>query len=68
MEIGLRGFLVTGEDQYLEPCFGGQKDFEKLVAKGAELTSDNPTQVSRWGEIKTSKVFDGTAIPGHSWL
>lgn len=51
METGLRGFLVTGNQTYLEPYYAGRKNFETLVKKGAELTSDNPPQVTRWNNV-----------------
>lgn len=55
METGLRGFLVTGNETYLEPYYAGQKQFETLVKKGAELTSDNPEQVTRWNNVANMK-------------
>jgi len=55
METGLRGFMITGDKNYLEPYVNGNKNFEKLVKEGAELTSDNPTQVSRWNEVASMK-------------
>ena len=55
METGLRGFLVTGNETYLEPYYAGQKNFETLVKKGANLTSDNPAQVTRWNNVANMK-------------
>ena len=55
METGKRGFLVTGIDGYLEPYNSGLVTFDKYIAKGAKLTSDNPTQVARWNKIKDLK-------------
>lgn len=52
METGLRGFMVTGDNQYLEPYYSGKKRFDKLIQEGAELTSDNPSQVERWKQVK----------------
>lgn len=51
METGLRGFLVTGDEDYLAPYYSGSKNFNKLIKEGAELTSDNPTQVARWKKV-----------------
>jgi len=51
METGQRGFMVTGEDEYLEPFHAGIKNFNELVAKGQALTSDNPEQGKRWAEV-----------------
>ncbi len=55
METGLRGYLITGDKNYLEPYFKGNETFNKLIVKGPQLTSDNPTQVSRWNEVKELK-------------
>lgn len=55
METGQRGFMVAGEDEYLEPFNNGQKAFDRLIADGQELTSDNPTQVERWQAIARLK-------------
>ncbi len=55
METGLRGFLVTGNQNYLEPYINGNKNFEKYIKIGAELTSDNPTQIKRWKEVDSLK-------------
>ena len=56
METGLRGFMVTGDEGYLDPYFNGNKTFDKLIQEGPELTSDNPTQVARWKEVEGLKV------------
>jgi methyl-accepting chemotaxis protein len=61
METGQRGFMVTGEDEYLEPYFNGFKQFDNLITKGQNLTSDNATQVQRWkgvAELKERWVRD----------
>ena len=55
METGQRGFLVTGQDQYLEPYYDGKERFETLILQGQELTSDNPEQVERWRHIDQLK-------------
>ncbi|MCP4077007.1 MAG: methyl-accepting chemotaxis protein [Gammaproteobacteria bacterium] len=55
METGQRGFMVTGEDEYLEPFTNGAKEFDELIIKGQNLTSDNPAQVNRWKSIAALK-------------
>ena len=55
METGQRGFMVAGKDEYLEPFNNGKKTFNKLIVKGQELTSDNPTQVDRWKKVAAMK-------------
>lgn len=44
-ETGMRGFLVTGNEEYLEPYISGKSAFNELITKTQELVSDNPTQV-----------------------
>jgi methyl-accepting chemotaxis protein len=56
METGLRGFLVTGDENYLEPYHAGKKRFDTLIDEGAELTSDNPAQVERWNNVKSMEA------------
>ncbi len=55
METGQRGFMITGDDTYLEPFFGGIKKFDQLISDGQNLTSDNPAQVERWKSIAALK-------------
>ena len=47
METGMRGFLVAGKEEFLEPYNGGQKSFDEVVGKLKQTVSDNPTQVKR---------------------
>lgn len=55
METGQRGFMVVGNDEYLEPFHKGKKVFNKMIAQGQKLTSDNPTQVKRWKKVASMK-------------
>ena len=52
METGQRGFIITGEDEFLEPYNVGTKEFKKLIEKEKELVSDNPGQVKALEEIE----------------
>jgi methyl-accepting chemotaxis protein len=52
METGQRGFMVTGEDEYLEPYEGGKNRFRTLIKNSQELTNDNLNQVKRWQEVE----------------
>jgi PAS domain S-box-containing protein len=47
-ERGLRGFLITGNPDYLEPYRTGVKTIPNALAKLKQLTLDNPEQQSRW--------------------
>lgn len=64
METGQRGFMVTGEDEYLEPYFDGLSSFDSLIKKGLELTSDNPNQDARWKAVKEIKSTLMSAVAG----
>jgi signal transduction histidine kinase/CheY-like chemotaxis protein len=46
-ETGQRGFLLTGNDSYLEPFYTAQKEIPPAEATLRALTSDNPAQQSR---------------------
>ncbi len=62
METGTRGFLIAGEDRFLEPWTTGQKAFDSAWSEAKQLTSDNPTQQKRLDEIKATNVeFAGVA-------
>ena len=52
METGARGFLLGGEDRFLEPFNNGLKDFGQSWDKLKKLTSDNPVQQKRLDEMK----------------
>jgi len=52
-ETGMRGFMVAGQDNFLDPFIGGKKTFDERIAEGKELVSDNPAQVERLNEIET---------------
>ncbi len=45
METGMRGFLLAGQDDFLEPYNQGRIDFNQLVAQLSKTVSDNPPQV-----------------------
>lgn len=53
METGYRGFLLTGDDLFLEPYQAGTRDLDDQVAQLQALTADNPPQVERWRSIET---------------
>lgn len=46
-ETGQRGFIITGEEKYLEPYHGAQPAVEALMKQLRELTQDNPNQQRR---------------------
>ena len=44
---GERGFLIIGEEKYLEPYNNGLFEFENEITNLKKLVSDNPAQVER---------------------
>jgi methyl-accepting chemotaxis protein len=46
-ETGLRGYLVSGDDHFLDPYRKGGEAYAAAFLKVKELTSDNPTQQAR---------------------
>ncbi|HEV8000599.1 MAG TPA: CHASE3 domain-containing protein, partial [Planctomycetaceae bacterium] len=51
-ETGVRGFVITGEDRYLEPYRRARSSIDEQVEKGASLTSDNPTQQAQFPKLR----------------
>jgi len=47
METGMRGFLLAGKEEFLDPYKTGQKAFFTEMAKLQQTVSDNPPQVVR---------------------
>lgn len=52
METGMRGFMLAGKDEFLEPYNGGRDRFYELVGELKNTVSDNPPQVARLGEVE----------------
>ena len=46
-ETGQRGYLLTGDETYLEPYRAAIKNVDQTVARLKNLTSDNPNQQKR---------------------
>ena len=51
-ETGSRGFILTGEETYLQPYRDAQRDLPNEVAAFRTLTGDNPTQQRRISEMQ----------------
>lgn len=57
-ETGMRGYLATGDENYLEPYHQGTLDFEATMAELRTDVSDNPEQVERLKIVEDfSKVW-----------
>jgi C4-dicarboxylate-specific signal transduction histidine kinase len=50
-QIGVRGYLLTADETFLEPYHSGGHAFTAALRKLRELASDNPAQQSRLGEL-----------------
>ncbi len=50
-ETGVRGYLLAGEDGFLDPYRNGGKAFAEAFAKVKALTSDNAAQQARLDEM-----------------
>ncbi|WP_346900509.1 CHASE3 domain-containing protein [uncultured Roseibium sp.] len=54
METGMRGFLLAGKEEFLDPYKAGQKTTYEGIEALQKTVSDNPKQVARLGEIETT--------------
>ncbi|MBT6363973.1 MAG: HAMP domain-containing protein, partial [Rhodospirillaceae bacterium] len=53
METGMRGYLLAGEDDFLDPYNGGKKGFFAEIKALQNTVSDNPPQVKRLKTVET---------------
>lgn len=51
-ETGMRGYLVGGLEEFLEPYNNGKRNFERVIAALKKKVSDNPAQVTRLEKIE----------------
>ncbi|MGB1236847.1 MAG: CHASE3 domain-containing protein [Pseudomonadales bacterium] len=56
METGMRGYLLAGQDEFLDPYNSGDERFSSLVAELKQTVSDNPAQVELLGDIGSTIV------------
>jgi methyl-accepting chemotaxis protein len=52
METGMRGYLLAGRKEFLDPYKAGKKRFYELSKELSETVNDNPQQVELLGEIQ----------------
>jgi CheY-like chemotaxis protein/signal transduction histidine kinase/CHASE3 domain sensor protein len=55
-ETGQRGFLLTGDEKYLEPYNDAASTLPSQIDRIAQLTSDNPTQQARIAPLRQHVV------------
>lgn len=51
METGMRGFMLAGKEEFLDPYKGGEKTFYAGLADLQKTVSDNPPQVARLQKV-----------------
>src|SRR5262245_32496367 len=51
-EIGVRGYMLTGDDQYLDVYRAGQSDLRPALDEMERLVSDNPDQTNHVRELQ----------------
>ena len=51
-ETSLRGFLLSGDNAFLVPYRAGAAEFDRWIAKGRQLTTDDAAQQARFAEIQ----------------
>ncbi len=63
METGVRGFVITGKDEFLEPYNAGKNGYDAKLAALKVLVSDNPAQVGRLTTIdEVVREWDKTVL------
>lgn len=50
-ETGMRGFAVSGDEDFLEPYTKGSRKFNELIIELQNTVNDNPNQVAKLKEI-----------------
>jgi methyl-accepting chemotaxis protein len=51
-ETGMRGYAVSGDEEFLDPYKEGGERFKEEIAELKNTVNDNPTQVGRLNEIE----------------
>ena len=52
METGQRGFMLTGQESFLEPFVAGEVGFADTMRVLRKLVSDNPSQLERLARVQ----------------
>lgn len=56
METGQRGYVITGQESYLDPYIEGKEKLVELKEQLAGLISDNPAQLTLLQDIHNSMI------------
>ena len=54
METGMRGYLLAGKDEFLDPYTNGQIEFAQKITSLQKTVDDNPAQVKLLGEAQST--------------
>jgi methyl-accepting chemotaxis protein len=52
IETGMRGFAITGGEQFLAPLNEGERSYQQHLAQLRRLTADNPKQQQRLSQLQ----------------
>ena len=55
METGMRGFALTGKDEFLDPLNKGERQFAEQLQELTQLTRDNPAQQADLTQLGQAK-------------
>ncbi len=64
METGARGFLLSGDEKFLEPWTSGTQEFTKTLPDIKALTADNPAQQRRLDDMKARETEFTSVMSG----
>lgn len=65
METGMRGYLLAGKEEFLEPYEAGSTATYQKIAELQRTVSDNPAQVKRLGQIReTLETWQTQVVEG----
>ncbi|HZU32814.1 MAG TPA: methyl-accepting chemotaxis protein [Candidatus Angelobacter sp.] len=53
MESSYRGYLISGDEKFLQAFNQDKEVYTKQINRLKELTSDNPEQTKRWADIES---------------
>ncbi|NQY89373.1 MAG: CHASE3 domain-containing protein [Colwellia sp.] len=54
METGMRGFLLAGQEEFLEPYVNGKESFYQLINELSQTVADNSAQVTLLSDSKST--------------
>ncbi len=61
-ETGMRGFLVTGNEDFLTHYISGKEDFTKVIEATKELVSDDRVQLERLVKVNEAAINWSTLV------